>query len=171
MNLFGRPAGTFTWGGLVPDRDTYVSAGLQLAGDAEYSERVQRAAELFIGPAEDTIRQILYTTPGLDLATGRPNIVQSWTAQIARMRFDEGIAWSIKVSDYVEQLTGHSLIFLGDAYGEFGAVAWLLGGDNVAQLDAVNEKMMGDAGWRQMLVEAGDLFIDGRTRAHLQRNF
>lgn len=171
VNVFGRPAGTFTWGAIVPGRAAWVALGLELLADAEYSERVQQAAELFIGPAEDAIRQILHTTPSFDMSRGRPNLVQSWTAQIARMRLDEGIAWSVKVADYVDQLTGHSLVFLGDAYGEFGSVAWLLGADNAAQIDTVNETMMSDPGWRRMVLEAGDLFIDGRTRSNLHRNF
>ena len=93
-----------------------------MLADAEYNERVQRAAELFLGPAEDVIRQILHTTQSFGMAGGRPNIVQGWTAQIARMRLDEGIAWSVKVSDYVDQLVGHSILLLGDAYGDFGSV-------------------------------------------------
>lgn len=171
VNIFGRPAGTFTWGAIVPGRAAWVDLGLQLAADEEYTNRVQQAAEFFIGPADDVIRQILHATASFDMATGRPNIVQSWTAQIARMQLDAGIAWSIKVSDYVDKLVGHSLILLGDAYGDFGSVAWLLGADTVAQIDTINETMMGDAGWRELLLEASDLFIDGRTRSNLHRNF
>ena len=31
--------------------------------------------------------------------------------------------------------------------------------------------MTSDPGWRKLLLEAGDLFIDGRTRSYLHRNF
>lgn len=169
LNVFGRPAGTLVWGSMVDSRATWIEESSKMSADPGFVELGRRGAELFVGPAEDTIRQLVHLA-GVSIEGGPPKYYQTWTAQIARFQFDEALAWGIAVSDYVNKLTGTGVLFMVDAYGSFGSVAWVAGTETAAALDATNDAMMGDAGWRKMVADAADLFIDGRTMVSLGRN-
>jgi hypothetical protein len=168
LGVFGRPVGCLTWAAFVESRAQYIAEGQKLLADPAYQERTRRGADLFLGPPEDHLRQIMHMK-GISLADPRPAVSQTWTAQIAHFQFDGALAWSIDVSDYVADLTKTGVVLLADNYGDFGRLAWIAGFDSAEKADAVNETMLADAGWRKMVANAADLFIDGATRVWLNR--
>lgn len=168
LSVFGRPSGTFTYAAIVEGRSQWIEESGKLLADPAYLERTRRGAELFLGPAEDTMRQIIHMN-GMSPDDPRPAMAQTWTAQISRFQFDAGVAWGIEVADYVAGLTGTGIALLADSYGDFGTLAWVAALESAQKADAMNEAMMADAGWRKMVADAADLFIDGKTKVWLNR--
>jgi hypothetical protein len=168
LSVFGKPTGTVTFATIVESRAQWISESQKLLGDSAYMDRTKRGAEVFLGPAEDSMRQILHVN-GISVEGPRPPVTQTWTAQIARFQFDAAMAWAVEVTDYVVDLTGVGIALAAENYGDFGTLAWIAGPDSAEQADAMNEAMLADAGWRKMVANAADLFIDGKTRVWLNR--
>jgi len=168
LSVFGKPTGTLTFAAIIEGRAQWVTETQKLMADSAYMERTKRGAELFLAPPEDSLRHIIHMNR-MSADDPRPALSQTWTAQIARFQFDAAIAWSIEVTDYVADLTGVGIGLATESYGDFGGVAWIASLSSPEQADALNEAMVADAGWRKMVENAADLFIDGRTKVWLNR--
>jgi hypothetical protein len=166
-SVFGLPSGTITAAGFVEGRGQWLAETDKILADSVYQEKLQRAAEL-LGPARDSFRQVLHLS-GLSIGDPRPAITQNWSADIARFQFDAAMAWAIEVSDYVVGLTGVPIALLAEGYGNFGTLVWIAALDSAEKADQMNEAMLADAGWRKMVAQAADLFIDGQTKVWLNR--
>jgi hypothetical protein len=166
--VFGRPIGTMTWAAIVENRAQWLAETQAMLNDANYQQLVRRGAELFSGPPEDSLRQIMHMS-GMTVDAPRPPLTQTWSAVIQRFQFDAAMAFGVEVSDYVNKLTGAGLVLLAENYGDFGTLVWIAGLESPEQADSMNEQMLADEGWRTMVANVADLFIDGRTKVWLNR--
>lgn len=166
--VFGRPLGTMTWAAIVESRAQFLAESQALLEDTNYQQLARRGAELFAGPPEDSLRQIMHMS-GITIDAPRPPLTQSWSAMIQRSQFDAAMGFAVEVSDYVNKLTGAGNVLVAECYGDFGNLVWIAGFESAEQADSVNEQMLADEGWRTMVANAADLFIDGRTKVWLNR--
>ena len=169
VSMFGRPVGTFQWATLVEGRGAWAAATSKLMNDSGYLDLAAEGGELFLGAANDTLRQIIHLN-GMTESDPRPAFSQGWAAQIRELKFDAAIEWGVAITDHVAALTGARLVFLADNYGDFGTVTWIAGLDSAEQADAVNDMMFNDAEWKKRVAAAAaEYFIDGRTTVWLNR--
>ena len=106
---------------------------------------------------------------GFAVGDPTPAFTQVWTADVAHMQFDGAIGWGIEVGDYVSGLTGVPIVVLADNYGNFGTLAWIAVLNSAEQADSMNETMLGDAAWRQHLLDGDKFFTQGQTKVWLSR--
>ena len=168
LPVFGLPAGTPTAAMAVEGRADWLSVLDALRADGAVAA-IEQEADIFEGPGDDVIRMIIDLN-GYDPTTF-PAFGQVWTSQFDHWRFDEALAWATKVAAHVTTLTSVPVIVLADAYGEFGTIAWIAPLSSAAQADQLNEAMLADAPWRQLLLEADGLFVPSTTKVWLNRTF
>lgn len=72
-----------------------------------------------------------------------------------------GIEWATKLCGSVKEVTGHDVQLWASVYSPgFGTVSWTAWVDDLAQLEAIGDKLGADAGYTA-LVDSGSAYTDG----------
>jgi len=85
------------------------------------------------------------------------------TAVVDRGKVDETMMFAAAVTNYITVHWGISMIWGVEVGGTFGKVHWAGDYANMAQLEEMLGKTMTDEGYRNLLADAPDLFIPGKT--------
>ncbi|MBG7606301.1 MAG: hypothetical protein IZT58_17015 [Actinobacteria bacterium] len=151
---FGAPIGTVTWSMRVDSFDQVQANQDKLMADAGYLEAVEGMNGLFMAPAEDAMARFI--TAPLEAATSRFYGVTR--ASMADGQFGNAMEFGVKIADYMTKTTGNQSAFVKAGYGGFADVAWLIGFDSTADVDAFDDFQLSDAGYHKMVDDAAGLF-------------
>ena len=163
--VFGRPVGTVGWSMMIEDFGAYLDASAELNASEAYIDKVNSAAEIFSGHAEDALREVIHTA-------GEPpetfDFVAATNAVIAE-DYSKAIEWSVGMADLAHSTTGNATMLLRNVYGEFGGLQWLTGVPDSAAVAAANDALRDSSEYLARLDASEDLFVDGSGEQALLR--
>ena len=162
--VFGRPPGTLAWSCMVENHAQMLGATDALNGDDSYLDRTAKASELFVGSPEDSFREVLHTAGEMD---GPPRYTSAVLANCNAERMADVMAWGPEMTDIVNKVSGRPSMFLGDAYGDFGGVAWLTAFDDADSIDAMRAALTADADYLTHMAGSAGMFIPGSGHTSL----
>lgn len=162
--VFGRPMGTVAWSCMVDTHADMAAATAQLLADDSYLDQTSKGAELFVGPAEDALREVLHAAGEVD---GPTAYTSSVLAQANVERIADVVAWGANMADLINRISGRTCMFLADAYGPFGGVAWLTAYDDAAAIDGMRIALREHPDYLAAMAESGGLFVPGSGRTSL----
>jgi hypothetical protein len=156
---FGYPLGTVAWSAMVESQAALVTGTNQLLADSGYLDLLDGAADLISTPGYDTLREVVYGTPGEPPALGAVANITTATAYVDRMA--DAIGWSVEMAQFVEGVIGTPVALLTDVFGTMGGITWIGSAPDMAASDAARAKLLTDPGYLTRLAGSKDFFIPG----------
>lgn len=160
---FGDPIGTVSWSSWMTSHNDLLTAFGGLADDKGYDKLIRAGESYTKSPPEDGMRELIHpaepATAGSPPPIGAVGVIT--TAVAAGGKMAEVIAFGVEVSQHVTSVTGNPLAFFADMYGTFGQVSWIAVVPTMADADAANTAINGDAAYQKMVGKTGDLFVPG----------
>ena len=156
---FGYPIGTVAWSSTVESQAALAAATGQLLGDAGYLDLIDAAADLITTPGQDSLRELIYGTPGEPPAIGAVATVTTAVAIVDRMA--DAVGWAIEIGQHVEKVIGTPIAVLTDVYGTMGGISWIGSVPDFAASDAGRAKLNADTDYLKHIAGSKDLFIPG----------
>lgn len=163
---FGAPVGTFSWTTTVESHADLATATEKLATDAGYLDAVERGADMFVGPAEDSLVDIVGTVGD---GGHHGDVVDLVTARCANGKMGEAMAWGMEMMQHVSGLTGRDGVFTRSMYGPWGVIGWISMADSFAQLDEATAVVASDPEYVSRIDAASHLFMPGSGEGRLSR--
>ena len=163
---FGAPAGTFSWTTTVESHAELGEATEKLAVDVGYLDSVQEAGELFAGPPEDSLIEIVATV-GEGGHQGK--VADVITARCAPGKISEAMTWGVEMMEYVGNVTGLDGLFTRSLYGPWAAVGWITLAETFEEIDAGTAALNAATDYVPKIDAAGDLFLVDSGQARLSR--
>lgn len=131
--VFSQGVGTLVWASFVPDLSTLETANDKLMADDGIMELFDRGAEFVIpGTMDDGVSVIISGEPDRNRQVEYVATVEA-TMQAGRLA--DGMALGVEIAQRAEQITGVPSMFVADATGNYGGVAWLTGFRSVGELE------------------------------------
>ena len=155
--LFGQPVGTVGWSMMIDDLALYLDASAELNASTAYMDKVNSAGDVFAGPAEDMLREVIHTA-------GEPPETFDYvgsTIAVIDEDYSKALGWSVEMADLAASVTGRATMLLRNVYGPFGGVQWLSGYADSAQVAAANAAIRDSSEYLERLDAAEDLFVSG----------
>ena len=156
---FGYPIGTMAWSSMAESQAALSAATGQLLGDAGYLDLIEAAADLVTTPGQDSLREVIYGTPGEPPAIGAVATITTAVALVDRMA--DAIGWAVEIGQHVESVIGTPVAVLADVFGTMGGITWIGSAPDFAAGDAARAKLNADADYLKHLAGSKDLFIPG----------
>ncbi len=156
---FGYPIGTVAWSSMVESQAALAAGTAGLLADGGYLDMIESAADLVSSPGQDSLREVLYGTPGEPPAVGSIATITTATALVDRMA--DALGWAVEIAQYVEAVIGTPVAVLTDVFGTMGGVTWITSQPDVASADAARAKLNGDGDYLKRISGTKDLFIPG----------
>ncbi len=156
---FGYPIGTVAWSALVESQAQLVAGTSQLLADDGYLDLLEKAEDLIATPGQDTLRELVYGTPGDPPGIGS---VAAITTAIAMVdRFADALGWAVEIGQFVETTVGAPMAVFSDVFGTMGTITWILVQPDFAASDAARAKLVADSDYLKKVSGSKELFITG----------
>jgi len=147
--MFSPGVGTLVWATFVPDLATMEAANDKLMVDDGINALFERGNDFVIpGSMDDALATVITGTPDPNRPVEYVAIVQ---APMCSGKLADGIALGVEISQRAEKITGVPSMFVADATGNYGAVAWLSGLTDVAELERAQVALNSDASFVEFL--------------------
>ena len=156
---FGYPIGTVAWSALVESQAELVAGTSQLLADEGYLDLLDNAADLITTPGQDSLRELVYGTPGDPPAVGSVAAITTAVAIVDRLA--DAIGWSVEIGQFVESTVGAPIAVFTDVFGTMGTITWILVQPDFAASDAGRAKLVANADYLKHISGSKDLFIQG----------
>jgi hypothetical protein len=163
---YGAPISTFTWTTTVGSHADIGAAGAALMADAGYVAAVGAAAELFAGPAEDTLANIVATAGDGGHRGDYASIVM---AQCAMGRIADAMVWGVEMMQHVHGVTGRDSAFTRSIYGPWASVAWFSLAASLDEVESASAALAADSAYLAKVDTGADLFLPGSGVGRLSR--
>ena len=159
LGNFGYPIGTVAWSSLVESQAALVAGTSELLNDPGYFDMLESAADLVAGPGMDSLREVVYGTPGEPPALGAVATVTSATAIVDRMA--DAVGWAVEIGQHVESVVGTPVAVLTDVFGTIGTITWISSQPDAAAADTARGKVNADGDYLKKVSGSKGLFIEG----------
>ncbi len=149
--VFSPMVGTLVWAAFVTDLTQLEEANDKLMVDEEYLSALDRGAEFFEGPIDDSLLSVLVgeRDPSRDV-----HYVATVQAVCSAGNLARGIEVGMTIAEKVEAVTGEPTMFATAATGPYGGVAWLTSYTDVASLERAETAVSADADFVRYLDDA-----------------
>ncbi|MDH3303369.1 MAG: hypothetical protein OES24_22935 [Acidimicrobiia bacterium] len=155
----GAPLGTLMMSARVDSMEQFMAATMAVTGNADYAALTKSGADLFDGPTETVMGQVVGMAG--EMGSEPSPLIVVTTATAAPGRQGDAMAWGVDMLDYMAELTGTSGFFTMAAVGSISDVSWIQSHDDSASIDRTMGTLMTDEGYRQRMGAAGGLFVAG----------
>jgi hypothetical protein len=163
--IFGPEPLTVMWSGRVEHLAEIVAADDALAADDEFNEWAEQHNDLFASPLVGAVSQVVHGAP-----TSEPKpFIAVTRAVAANGSLGEAMAVGVELAETLTRLTGHETMFMTPVTGEYGAVAWIVGADNLDEVEAVNATLAATDEWLKLVDRAGHCYAPGGTTTMMRR--
>ena len=159
LGNFGYPIGTVAWSALVESQAALTAGTAELLVDPGYFDMIESAEDMVAGPGQDSLRELIYGTPGEPPAIGAIANVTTATAIVDRMA--DAVGWAVEIGQYVESVIGTPVAVLTDLFGTLGKITWIASGPDSAASDAARAKLNADGDYLKRISGSKGLFIEG----------
>jgi hypothetical protein len=156
---FGYPLGTVAWSALVESQAALAASTADLLTDPGYFDMIESAADMVAGPGQDTLRELVYGTPGEPPALGAVATVTTATAIVDRMA--DSVGWAVEIAQHVESVIATPVAVLTDVFGTLGTINWISSQPDFAAADASRGKLNADGDYLKKVSGSKGLFIEG----------
>jgi hypothetical protein len=165
VTAFGPDPLAAVWSGRVERLADLVAADDALAADASFGDWVEQRDELFLGTASDVVSQVVHGAP-----SGPPKAFVTATRSVcANGAISEAMGYGVELAETAMRLTGHDVLFVAAVAGTYGGVGWIVGADDLAQMEAGNATLAGSDEWLKLVDRAGHAFLPGATSSIVLR--
>jgi hypothetical protein len=160
--LAGRPYGTYLLSTRSDDFAHHVNASMQIGLSPEWSELAATADGILANPAPSQLNEVI-------AVTGEPAAPKQFLtvtrSTLSGSDFGKSIAWACDVMEHVTKLSGHGGLVMSSVAGTMFQLFWVLGVDTPDELEASNKAIGSDAGYLEMISEAGSkrFFVEGSS--------
>ena len=160
--LAGRPYGTYLLTSRCADYTELVGGAMQIGTSPEWSELAATADGILANPSQTQLAEVI-------AVTGEPSAPKQFAtvtrSTLSGSDFNKTIAWSCEILEHVTKLTGHGGMVMTSAAGTMFQVYWVVGVDTAEELDASNSAIGADAGYLEMISQAGSerWFVEGTS--------
>jgi hypothetical protein len=159
LGNFGYPVGTVAWSALVESEAALTAGTAELLVDPAYFDMIESAADLVAGPGQDSLRELIYGTPGEPPAIGAIANVTTATAIVDRMA--DAVGWAVEIGQYVESVISTPVAVLTDLFGTLGTITWISSQPDAAAVDTARGKLNADGDYLKRVSGSKGLFIEG----------
>ncbi len=147
-NVFSPEINRLTWVTFVEELAQLEAADDKLQADDGFAALIDSGAKYTSGGLDDTLAQLVYG----EVDPERPiEYASSVSALISPGIFVKGSLLAIEIAQRVEQVTGVPTSVLNVMTGNYSAVEWISGYENVKQLQVAGEKINSDADFAALL--------------------
>jgi len=154
----GTPVGGYLLSTRVEGMAALIELQMKLAQSEAYKSAAAGGADLWTGPAETNLGQVVATTGEI----GDPKPVLSVTrATIAGGHMAEALAHAGKVLEHVTKVTGLSGMLATYVAGNPFEVTWIFGVESGAAADEATRALQADADYVALMDQGGGLYVDG----------
>jgi hypothetical protein len=163
--IFGPEPLTVMWTARVEHLAEIVAADDALAADDAFNELAEQHNDLFASPLVGVVSQVVHGAP-----TGGPKAYISVTRAVAANgTFGEAMATGVELADTLTRLTGHETMFITAVTGEYGGVAWIVGSDDLGEVEAANATLAASDEWLKLVDRAGHCYAPGASTTMMRR--
>ena len=163
--MFSAPVGTVVWSCRVDQLDDLITAQDALFASDEFDKFIRDRDELFVGSLADTVSQVIHGAP----TEGPGAFIQTVAAVCANGSLSEGMHTAIELADAAKRVTGRSTMVVTPVAGTYGAMGWITSFDDLASMQAANDKLTADADWLKLVDRAGHVYAPGTQATILRR--
>lgn len=147
-DMYGPRVGSLLFSTFVPDLATMVAATTTLMGSDDYLKSIEQGSQYLVGPAEDTLIQLVNEIPD---PSREVNFVAVVSAVIAEGNFGRAPGICLEIADRASKITGLPTLFGVDTTGCYGGVRWITGAGDIAELEHANSALATDASFTSYL--------------------
>ena len=162
-STFSPDLGTVVWAVFAEDLAVLEQANDKLASSDSYIDLVDRGAQLFAGPASDSLAQVM--AGELDPAAPTPQYVSVARAVAANGQLRAALAGGVEIAETSSRITGVPSMFLVDTTGPYGGCAWTSGFADIGALQRADAALAADAGWLELIDRVGPAYQQGAAQA------
>jgi hypothetical protein len=147
--VFSPGAGTLVWGVLVPDLATLEAANDKLMVDDGFNDLVERAQQYAVpGSREDQLSVVVSGEPDPNRPAEYFNSVRT---TISAGKIADGMELGTEIAQRAQAITGTPTIFIADATGHYGGVAWISAFANVGELERAQMALNNDTKFTEFI--------------------
>lgn len=157
---FGAPAGAVMWTTLTDSFAELHADFEKLGADPGYMAKVESMNGLFMTPAEDYLGRLM-NAPADAAQAPQSRFYGITRASMLNGKYAEALEFGVRAADYIGTSLGTVSVFSKSQYNGFGDVSWIVGFDATSGVDEFADWQMGDAGYHEIIAEAGSLFVEG----------
>lgn len=151
MQVFSPEVGRMAWSAFVPDLAALEAAGDKLTADDSFVAAVDKGAGMTVGGATDTLAQVIYGEPDPNRQIEYVTVVR---AVCATGNVGRGMEAGVELAQRAEKIMGTPTLFLADATGSYGGVAWTSGHESVQAMEGALQALNSDPSWVQFVDQA-----------------
>ncbi len=96
-------------------------------------------------------------------------IIFARSANVMPGKMGPAIAFANEIKQMVDKITGVKLTIMVPIGGNPNQIVWRTTYDNLAALEAVNDKLMGDAGYMKKLGDTAGMMVPGSIHDNIFR--
>jgi hypothetical protein len=164
-SLFSINGAAIVWSARVEHLADAVAIDDNLFADDDFAQWVEENDGLFLGPSADSIWQVVHGAP-----SGPPKqYLQATRAVCGNGTASDAMALGVELADAAAGITGVPVMFVSGVTGDYGAVGWLSGVDDLAEAEAANAALAADHDWLKLVDRAGHAFAPGTSSDMLRR--
>jgi hypothetical protein len=163
---YGAPLTSLSWTTTVGSYAEMGAAREKLIADPGYLEAVQAGHELFEGPAEDALIDIVATAGDGGHRGGFASMI---TAQCAPGKIGEAMAFGVEIMNHVAGVTGRDGVFGRGMHGPWASVGWISLSDSLDEVDEAQAALSADPDYLAKVDASRDLFLPGSGAGRLTR--
>lgn len=157
--------GTVMWSTRFDHLSDAIAADDALWSDDGFASWAEQNDELYSGPSEDTISEVIAGAP-----SGPPGaFVQIAQGVCANGAIAEAMGFGVEIAETASRIGGHQTMFVSPVVGPFGAVGWLTSFPDLAALEAANASLQATDEWVKLIDRAGHAFQPGVTSSLLRK--
>jgi hypothetical protein len=168
--MFSPEVGTIAWSAFVPDLTTLEEAADKLAVDDEFVSASDQGAKFITGGAHDALGMVLHGEPD---PMRTVEYVTTVRAVCGPGRLSQGLELGATLAADAERVTGVPTLFVAGRTGSYGAVAWIAGHTDIRSMEAADQALSADTGWRERIDrEAASVYASdpGSTEQRVYRH-
>jgi hypothetical protein len=153
--VFSPEFGTIVWATFVEHLEDLETATDKLMADSSFGDFIEQSADLFTGPAEDSLMQVVHGEPRRD----RPAYVATVRAECANGSIGAAMAGGVEIAEMATRITGTPTMFASGVTGPYAGVGWFTAAPDLGTLERNNAALMADATWLETIDRVGPLFL------------
>jgi hypothetical protein len=163
--IFGPEPTSVMWSARVEHLAEIVAADDAIGADDEFVAWAEQQNGLFASPLIGVVSQVVHGAP-----TGEPKAFLAVTRAVAANgALGEAMAVGVEIAETFTRLTGHEAMFVTPVTGEYGSAGWIVGADDLDQVEAANATLATSDEWIKLVDSAGHCFAPGGSTMMLRR--
>jgi hypothetical protein len=166
MTIASPDVARVNWSAMFENLDELQTATEKLAASTDYGDWVDAHDNLYDGPTEDALVQIVHGAPDPERTV---NYVAGVETVCANGKLSAGLSAGVELAEAFTKITGSPILFAVRRTGLYGGVLWISGAETLGELGALEETLFADSSWAPLVDQHGPAFEPGGETVWFQR--